>query len=103
MSRQNHLLHFHISRKKRVSWLDKTAVIAAFAYPTMGLPQVIEALRGNVQGVSLYSWLGFVVFSLFFLVYGTVHKIKPMVITNVLWLIIDVLVVTGVLVHRATV
>jgi uncharacterized protein with PQ loop repeat len=100
MSRQNHLLHYHISKKRQISWLDKTAVIAAFIYPLSGLPQVIEVFQGNVDGVSVSSWLGFIAFSTFFMIYGAVHKIKPMIITNALWLVIDGLVVAGVLVHK---
>lgn len=99
MSRQNHLLHFHISKKRQLSWLDKTAVIAAFVYPLVGVPQVIEVLKGNVGGISLISWFGFIGFSFFFLIYGIAHKIVPMIISNTLWLLVDGLVVVGVLVH----
>lgn len=99
MSRQNHILHFHISKKRQISWLDKTAIVAAFAYPLSGLPQVVEVFKGNIDGVSVLSWLGFMVFGLFFLVYGMVHKIKPMIITNASWLVVDGLVVSGVVIH----
>jgi uncharacterized protein with PQ loop repeat len=100
MSRQNHILHFHISKKKQINWLDKIAIIAAFLYPLTGLPQVITVMKGDVDGVSIWSWLGFMVFSLFFLIYGSVHKIKPMIITNALWVIVDGLVVLGILMNR---
>lgn len=99
MSRQNHLLHFHISKKRQITWLDKAAVVAAFLYPLSGLPQVIEVFKGNSEGVSIFSWLGFLIFAAFFLTYGIVHKITPMIITNALWLVIDGLVVLGVLTY----
>jgi len=100
MSRQNHLLHFHISKKRKITWLDKTAVAAAFIYPLSGLPQVVGVMKGNVEGVSISSWIGFIAFSAFFMVYALVHKIKPMIITNALWLIVDGLVLVGVLMHK---
>ena len=99
MSRQNHLLHFHISKKRQLNAFDKIAVIAAFAYPLTGVPQVISVLQGQTSGISLPSWYGFIIFAVFFLVYGVVHRIKPMVITNALWLLVDGLVVAGVFVH----
>lgn len=99
MSQHNHSLYFHISKKQQITWLDKIAVVVAFAYPLSALPQALEALKGNVEGVSISSWLSFMLFSMFFIVYGTVHKIKPMIIANVLWFIIDALVVVGVLTH----
>lgn len=100
MSRQNHILHFHISKTRRLNAFDKIAVIAAFAYPLTGIPQVISVLRGESSGISLPSWFGFIIFAAFFLVYGVVHRIKPMIITNALWLLVDCLVVAGVIIQR---
>lgn len=100
MSRHNHLLYFHISKKRQITLFDKIVLIAAFLYPLSGLPQVFLVFHGNSEGVSLTSWLGFMAFSLLFLIYGTVHKIKPMAITNILWLIVEGLVVIGVLLNR---
>lgn len=99
MSRQNHLLHFHINKKKRINVFDKLIIVAAFAYPLSGLAQAIEVFSGNADGVSLFSWVGFIFFSILFLVYGLIHKITPMIITNSLWLAVDGLVVVGVLMH----
>lgn len=76
-------------------------VCAAFIYPLVGIPQVVEVFGGNIEGVSLFSWTGFVFFALLFLMYGIIHKIKPMIITNVLWLIVDGMVIGGALIHGA--
>ena len=73
--------------------------MAAFVYPLTGVPQIYEVFRGNISGVSAAAWLGFIVFSILFLAYGVVHRIKPMVITNALWLVVDSLVIIGVIVH----
>ncbi len=100
MSRQNHILHFHISKKRQLNTFDKVAIMAAFAYPLTGVPQVISVIHGQTAGVSLASWFGFIIFAVFFLTYGAVHRIKPMIITNALWLLIDGLVVVGVIVQR---
>lgn len=80
--------------------IDKVAVGAAFAYPLTGLPQLIEALNGNVEGISLMTWIGFTAFTAFFLLYGIVHRVRPMIITYALWLIVDGLVVGAVLMHQ---
>lgn len=100
VSKQNHLLHWHISKKRQLSLIDKAAVVLAFIYPLTGVPQVISVMNHGSEGVSLLSWLGFAAFSAFFLVYATAHKIKPMIITNALWLVIDGLVITTVLVSK---
>ena len=68
-------------------------------YPLTGVPQIYEVFHGNISGVSIMAWLGFIIFSVLFLVYGIIHNIKPMVVTNALWVFVDSLVVVGVLVH----
>lgn len=73
--------------------------MAAFLYPLSGIPQVIEVYNGQVDGVSLLSWLSFIAFSALFLSYGLIHKITPMIITNTLWLGVDGLVVIGMIAH----
>lgn len=99
MSRHNHILHYHISKKKKLNYFDKFVVLASFVYPLSGVPQIIKVFEGHTDGVSIISWMGFMLFALIFLFYGLVHKIKPMIITNGLWLIADGMVVAGVLHH----
>lgn len=99
MSRQHHALHAHVNKKKRLTLFDKIIIVAAFLYPLSGLPQVIEVYNGEVDGVSLLSWLSFIAFSALFLTYGLIHKITPMIITNILWIAVDGLVVLGVIFH----
>lgn len=98
MSRQNHVVHAHLAQKKHLTMFDKIIIVASFLYPLCSLPQVIEVFNGNTEGVSLLSWMGFMIFSVLFLVYGLIHKITPMIITNVLWLLVDGLVIIGLLI-----
>ncbi len=99
MSRQHHILHFHLSRKKKITLFDRVVMVAAVLYPLSGIPQAFNVFKGNVDGVSVVSWLSFMAFSILFLVYGIVHKIKPMIVTNILWLFVDGLVVWGILLN----
>lgn len=75
-------------------------MLAAIAYPLSALPQVIQVFTGKSSGVSVLSWLSFALFSVLFIIYGTIHKVKPMVVTNSLWFVVQALVVTGTLLHR---
>lgn len=100
MSRQHHILHIHLSKKKQKNLLDNIVAVAAFVYPMSGLPQVMLVFQGRTEGVSVGSWSMFVAFSLLFLIYGMIHRIKPMVVTNFLWILVDMFVVIGTLTHR---
>jgi len=100
MSRNNHIALHHISKKRQINFFDRTIVVAAFISPLFGIPQVAGVLSGNIAGVSLFSWIGFMFFALLFLMYGYIHRIKPIIISNALWLVIDGFVVAGVVSHR---
>ena len=80
--------------------IDELMMIASVVHPLSALPQVIQIYSThNAHSVSLLTWLGFMVLGAIFLTYGVLHNIKPFIITQVLWFIMDGLVVTGVLLY----
>lgn len=97
---KNHILFVHLSKKKKLALIDKSAVLASFLYPLSGIPQVVSAFQGNVDGISLPSWIGFAVFASFFLYHGILHKVKPMIIANMLWLASDILIIGATILYR---
>lgn len=94
-------LQVHLSKKKKRTILDKVVAVASYIYPLSGIPQLLLVYKGNVEGVAVTSWIAFACFSGLFLTYGIVHKIKPMIVINFLWLTMDILIVVGTLTHRA--
>ncbi len=100
MSRQHHAFYVHLSKKKQKDLFDKLVGVAAFLYPLSSLPQMVLVFQGSTDGVSVVSWLGFAAFSTLFLVYGLVHKIRPVIVTNFLWVLVDLFIVFGTLTHR---
>jgi len=98
MSRPHFVLREHIARKRKTSFFDDIITATAIAYPLMGLPQIINVFSGNTGGVSLISWIAFTVFSVIFLVYGIKNRLRPIIITDGLWVIVNGLVVIGILV-----
>lgn len=100
MSRENYKFHKHIKKKKRITTFDMVVIVAAFLYPLGSIPQVIQIFHGSTDGVSLYSWVSFTLFATIFLVYGFKYRIVPMIITNSVWLVMDILVIIGLLVNN---
>lgn len=102
-------LVFHIFTNKTVEHLkedgdhffDKFIVPLALITPLMTIPQVwVVWQKGNVDGVSVPSWLGYALGSGFWVIYGLIHKEKPLTIANFLLFVFDILIVIGVLVHK---
>lgn len=86
--------------KKFVRFLDNLLVIVAIIGPLLALPQVLKIfLLKNATGVSLVSWSSWLVLGIMWLIYGFVHKEKPIIIAYILWTIMHSLVVIGVLLY----
>ncbi len=89
------------SQKKLNSLMDKIIYIVGSFGILIFLPQLIKVWsQGSITGVSLLSWLGMFVASTFWLLYGVVHKAKPIIFVNVLAASIQLLVVIGIFIHR---
>jgi uncharacterized protein with PQ loop repeat len=89
------------SKRQSKPLIDPLMGVAAVVQPMMATPQIyaIYTQHSNA-GVSLLTWLGFMLIGLVFLLYGIAHRIKPFIITQILWFIVDFLVVIGVLIYN---
>jgi uncharacterized protein with PQ loop repeat len=60
------------------------------------IPQMITIwINRNASGVSAISWIAYVVTALFWIFYGVIHREKPIIWINILWVICDLIVVVG--------
>ncbi len=104
----------HISRRKRIhsklemyphpnkwiKFLDRFLIIVAVIGPLMALPQVLQIyLFKNATGVSALSFGLFAFFDIPWILYGFVHREKPIIIGYSLWLVINVVIVVGALIY----
>ncbi|MBT7706441.1 PQ-loop repeat-containing protein [archaeon] len=104
----------HISKRKRVHnnleeyphpqfwirFLDKLLVLVAILGPASAIPQVLKIfLNQSAVGVSLFSWTLWLILGVPWLIYGFVHKEKPLVIAYSLWFVMHSAVVAGVLMY----
>lgn len=88
----------HPDKGKRI--LDNMIYGAAILAPIMNLPQFFKIwLDQDATGVSLTSWASFSLFSLIWLVYGIVHKERPIIIMNFMLMIIQAGIAAGVVLY----
>lgn len=84
------------SDKERKELLEAAMVIAVIQ-PLTVLPQILHIFNErSAQDVSLLTWALLLVFNSLNLIYATIYRVKPMIINNVVWVIIDAAVVIGV-------
>ena len=93
-------LQKHMSQTEK-HVIDKSMSIAAIIHPLTATPQIYDIYSTrSAAGVSLWTWLGFMILGLIFLAYGVSHRLKPIIVTQILWFIVDFLIVTGIILYK---
>jgi uncharacterized protein with PQ loop repeat len=93
--KHKHLEPFpHSNKYKRL--LDNTLLGVAVIGPMMNIPQIFKIYYyQNASSISLFSFSCFAFFNILWLMYGIVHKEKPIIIAYILWLITNIFIITG--------
>lgn len=100
MAKLNPIHHRYINSKKQKAAFDHFINVIAFLGPLTGVPQVIRVFETGANDVSLSTWVGFTAYNVLFLTYGIYYRLKPIIIANFLWMIIEGSVVIGIIIDR---
>ena len=82
--------HFHLRKRgvisskntKSIRVIDRFIFVVGALGPIMTIPQLYEIwVHKDARGVSLISWSSYFIFSIFWIIYGIVHKEKVIVFT----------------------
>jgi len=91
---QKHEPYPHPDKLKR--FFDKVIYFVVILGPIMNLPQLFKIwIYQNATGVSLVSWIGFTIFSIIWLIYGILHKEKPIIFMNLFLMVIQAFIALG--------
>jgi len=104
------LHHFHVRKRiykkyepyphpnKLKNAMDRLIYFIGIIGPLMTVPQIMNVwVYRSSEGVSVLTWNAFTVIAFFWVVYGVLHKEKPIIMTNILWMIFNSLIVAGVM------
>ena len=65
----------------------------------MAIPQIWEIyVMHNTAGVSVLTWGMMATFNIPWLIYGIVHKAKPLIVAYSLWFIVNSTITIGILI-----
>ena len=101
------LAHHHAQKKSSIDnstplrkLLYQVTVIAGIVSPLMVGPQIYKIYSTrDASGVSALSWFAFALLDVPFIIYGYVHKEKPIIITYTLFFIGNLIVGIGALIY----
>lgn len=91
--------HEHIVKAKDGP-LEKAVYVGAVIEPVMTLPQIYDTWTDPASGGSILTWSAYFLFALVWLAYALKYRIRPLIITELLWVVFQGLVVVGLLVRH---
>src|SRR3989338_4697237 len=94
---QHHRMHGQNSLKghsKRQIFADRLVYVGGLLGIVLTIPQITTIwINKNASGVSTISWCSYLLVSVFWMYYGIVHKERPIIITNIVWIFLDFLII----------
>jgi uncharacterized protein with PQ loop repeat len=86
--------------KKWIRFLDRFLLVVAVIGPLSALPQIFKIYFLKSAGdISLITWSFWAAGNLPWILYGIVHKEKPIIIAYSLWFITNMIIIIGVLIY----
>lgn len=89
------------SNKKAIRIVDKAVYILGTIAVLMTIPQVLKIwVEQNPAGVSLLTWSTYLFSTSFWILYGILHKAKPIIFVYSFAFILNVLIVAGLIIYK---
>jgi len=93
-------LHDYPSKKRYVRAYDRFLLFFAVLAPLASIPQVAQVFfHRSVDGLSFSSWLAYALITIPWLVYGLIHREKPIIITYIMLLLLNSAIVVGIVIY----
>lgn len=75
-------------------------MLVSILNPLVAIPQaVIIYVNRDATNVSLATWLSFMLVGVILTFYSVAHRIKPMIINQILWFIVDIAIIVGIFIY----
>lgn len=76
---------------------DTLALIVGVAQPIMTIPQIVLVFKvQDSSQISLATWLTYDIASVVLLIYGFKHKLKPIIISQTIWLVVQTVMIAAI-------
>ena len=110
---KDHLYHIHRrkiakgkkyepypSRKKHIKLIDKLIYVVVVGGPLLTLPQAFKIwINKDATSIFLFSWCSLLLVSLFWMWYGIAHKERPIILSQILWIIVHLSIIIGTIIY----
>lgn len=97
----HHVIHRSSSKHtsgRLIKLMDRMAYLMGAITVLVNIPQLVAIWTSpDAQGVSIISWIGFFLGSCFWVIYGLLHKERPIIIMNAALMVVQGCIVIGIL------
>lgn len=84
------------ARSAWLRFLDRTVLVIGVIGPLMSIPQILKIyLLQDATGVSVIFWGACAILDIPWILYGFVHRERPIIVTYSMWLVMNIAVFTG--------
>jgi uncharacterized protein with PQ loop repeat len=100
MAKHNRRLLNVAFRKEDMRTIDQAMWLVSIINPLVAIPQaVVIYVNQDATNVSLVTWLSFMLVGVVLTFYSLAHRIKPMIINQILWFAVDIAIIVGILMY----
>jgi uncharacterized protein with PQ loop repeat len=86
--------------KTEMHSIDRAMMFVSIVNPLVAIPQaVIIYVNQSAANVSLVTWVSFMLVGIILTFYSIAHHIKPMIINQILWFLVDFVIIIGILIY----
>ncbi|MFT4312814.1 MAG: SemiSWEET family sugar transporter [Candidatus Woesearchaeota archaeon] len=90
-----------VPNKKFIAFYDTFIYFVGIGVPIITSSQVFKIwITQNASGVSIIAWSAYLFNSIAWLIYGIIHKERPIIYTNIICSVINFLVILGAILYR---
>lgn len=95
-----HSHYFHLAKKDEKRIISRVCSVFAVLMPLTTLPQIYLLFSSqNAAGLSLAMWILYSVGCIPFLLFGYIYKHKQLIILNILWLVVQIIMIIGIVMY----
>ncbi len=95
------MIHRYVITKQDKRFIDRAAYVVGILFPLSTLPQLNQLFTSHdAGGLSLITWVMYALLTGLFLIYAWVDRIKPLILAQAAWLIVDIAMIIGILLYR---
>jgi uncharacterized protein with PQ loop repeat len=89
-----------LKNKEHKYIIDRVVMVTGVIGPLASIPQAIQIYTTqDAEGVSLITWSLFILTNGALLVYGLIHRLPPIIVSNICWEVIQVIIVIGIFMY----